>query len=155
MARNLAGLAVTVGFVILLLLGSAVPARGQVSINVNIGAPPPVVVHSPPTMLFLPEPGFYVAVGVPYDIYFVGGRYYYLNDDHWFQATGYGGPWVHVIPSALPPGLQKFKIRRLRSFRDREYHVYQAQGPDFRGRHFQAVSGGGNGRGNGRGRGNK
>jgi len=151
MVRNLAILAVAMGAVCVLVPTAS--ALAQVSINVNIGAPPPVVVHSPPTMLFLPEPGFYVAVGVPYDIYFIGGRYYYLHDDHWFWASGYGGPWVHVGHSALPPGLQKFKIDRLRTFRDREHQIFVNQGPDFRGRRFRAVAGPGGG--NGRGRGNR
>ena len=53
----------------------AMPAFAQVSVNVHIGEPPPVVVYSPPTMVLMPEPQMYVAVGVPYDIYFVGGRY--------------------------------------------------------------------------------
>jgi hypothetical protein len=156
MKRNLARLAVTVGFgSLVLLVGTPTPTLAQVSVNINIGAPPPVIVRSPPTMLLLPEPGFYVAVGVPYDIYFISGRYYYLHEDNWFWAPGYGGPWVHVVHSSLPPGLQKFKIRQLRTFRDREYGLYRAQGPDFKGRRFQAVSGpgGSNGRGNGRGRG--
>jgi hypothetical protein len=139
-----------------LVLGSGWTAShgmAQVNVNVNIGSPPPVVVRSAPTMLFLPEPGFYVAVGVPYDIYFTGGHYYYLHGDHWFWASGYNGPWVHVSPSFLPPGLRKFKIAKLRSFRDHEYGRYRASGPDFRGKHFLAV-GSNNGNKHGRGRGN-
>src|SRR3954467_1745118 len=73
-----------------------VPAFAQVSINVHIGEPPPVVVYSPPTMIMLPEPQMYVAVGVPYDIYFVSGRYYYLDGGHWFYGSAYGGPWTYV-----------------------------------------------------------
>ena len=69
----------------MLLLGLlTTPARAQVSIDVHIGEPPPVVVYSPPTMVMLPEPQMYVAVGVPYDIFFVSGRYYYFHGDHWF-----------------------------------------------------------------------
>src|SRR5262245_32725706 len=83
----------------------ATPARAEVNINVNIGPPPPVVVVERPTMLYLPEPAVYVAVGVPYDIFFVGGRYYYFHGNNWFWAAGYGGPWVHVHQSHLPPGL--------------------------------------------------
>ena len=147
--------AIKAGFgALILVLAWASPASAQVSVNVNIGAPPPVIVQSPPTMLLLPEPGFYVAVGVPYDIYFISGRYYYLHENNWFWAPGYGGPWVHVVHSSLPPGLQKFKVGQLHTFRDREYGLYRAQGRDFKGGKMVAAAGrGGGGPGNGRGRG--
>src|SRR5689334_16859550 len=100
------------GLALALVLGLGVaarPARAQVNINVRIGEPPPVVVYSPPTMLLLPEPQMYVAVGVPYDIYFVSGRYYYLHQGHWFWGPAYGGPWTYVAVERLPPALRKFK----------------------------------------------
>ena len=119
----------------------ATPAFAQVSINVNIGAPPPVIVHERPTMVYLAEPAMFVAVGVPYDIFFVGGRYYYFHGDNWFWASGYGGPWVHVVHKSLPPGLQKYKVVQLRDYREREYRVYKTQGPKFKGQHFDADAG--------------
>ena len=64
-------------------------------------------------MVYLPEPSAYVAVGIPYDLYFVGGRYYYLRGSNWFWAPGYGGPWNYVAYSSVPPGLRKFKPARL------------------------------------------
>ena len=150
MKRQLIGVTVT-----MMLL--AMPSLAQVSVNVNIGAPPPVIVQAPPTMLFLSDPGVYVAVGIPYDIYFVSGRYYYLRGDDWFWASGYGGPWVHVVHTSLPPGLRKFKVKQLHDFRDREYRVYQVQGPNFKGKHFQGNPGsngsnGAKGQGNGQGK---
>jgi hypothetical protein len=114
------------------------PARAQVSVNVHIGEPPPVVVYSPPTMVMLPEPQMYVAVGVPYDIYFVSGRYYYLHEGHWFWGPGYRGPWTFVTYQSLPPGLRRYKVTKLHEFRDREYRVYQVQGQGFRGGYFVA-----------------
>ena len=156
MTRNLMRIGVMAGFGMLILVsGLASPALAQVSVNINIGAPPPVMVQAPPTMLFLPEPGVYAAVGVPYDVYFVSGRYYYLHGSHWYWASGYGGPWVYVVHSSLPPGLQKFKVKHLHTFRNREYEVYKVKGADFGGRRFQAVAGprGANDHGNGRGKG--
>jgi len=114
------------------------PARAQVSVNVHIGQPPPVVVYSPPTMVMLPEPQMYVAVGVPYDIFFVSGHYYYFHGDHWFWGPGYGGPWTYVAVERLPPGLRRYKVKQLREFREREYRAYRVQGSNFRGKHFEA-----------------
>ena len=157
---------VTMGvFVLLCLVPSvglrSVSASTQVSVNVNIGPPPPVIVYAPPTMVYLPEPAAYVAVGIPYDIFFVSGRYYYFYGTNWFWADGYGGPWVYVSYNSLPPGLRKYKVERLYEFRQREYEVYKVQGPAFKGRHFEAAEskhdsrpGRGNGN-NGRGKGKK
>jgi len=154
-------------FLLMMLAAGSVSARTQVSINVNIGPPPPVVVAAPPQMLYLPQPGLYVAVGVPYDIFFVGGRYYYLHGDHWFWASGYGGPWVVVPHNHMPPGLVKYKVVQLREYREREYRVYRSQGDHFKGKQFvakrdhdddndQGEDHGNHGKGNnGRGRGKK
>jgi len=113
-------------------------ASPQVNINVNIGQPPPVVVRERPTMVYLAEPAAYVAVGIPFDIFFVSGRYYYLHGNDWFWGTGYNGPWVAVTYRSIPPGLQKYKIERLHEFREREYRVYKVEGPKFKGKHFEA-----------------
>ena len=134
-----------------LMMGTT--AHSQVNINVHIGEPPPVVLYSPPTMILMPEPQMYVAVGVPYDIYFVGGRYYYLHGGHWFWGPGYGGPWSYVVVEKLPPGLRKYKVQQLYAIRDREYKVYKVKGP-AQGRYFVAEDGNSQGRGNGNGNGN-
>jgi hypothetical protein len=137
-------------------------AHAQVSINVNVGPPAPVIVQAPPEMLFLRDPGVYVAVGIPYDVFFIGGRYYYLHGNHWFWGPGYGGPWTYVEYRTLPPGLRKYKVVRLREYREREYKVYRDRGPKFTGEHFYAVAyddrdeGEGHGNGHGKhGRGRK
>src|SRR5215813_13570042 len=116
----------------------ATSAHAQVSVNVHIGKPPPVVIYSPPTMVLMPEPQMYVAVGVPYDIYFVSGHYYYLHEGHWFWGPRYGGPWTYVAVEKLPPGLRKYKVHQLHEFRDREYKVYQVRGPASHGKYFVA-----------------
>jgi hypothetical protein len=101
----------------------AVPAHAaEVHIHVNIGPPPIYYVHPAPRLVYLPQPAVYVAVGIPYDIYYVGGRYYHLRGDNWYWSPRHGGPWNHVVYRSLPPGLQKYKFTRLREFRDREYY---------------------------------
>jgi hypothetical protein len=139
---------------------TAIPAHAQFSIDVHIGEPPPVVFAAPPTMVLMPEPQMYVAVGVPYDIYFVSGRYYYLNEGHWFWGPRYGGPWTYLTVEKLPPGLRRYKVKQLHEFRDREYNGYKARGPAFHGKYFVAEDDDhdehhGHGNGRGRGRGNK
>ena len=42
----------------------AVPARAaEVHVNINIGGPPPIFLHSRPHLVYLPQPAVYVAVG--------------------------------------------------------------------------------------------
>src|SRR5262245_28463388 len=114
---------------LLMLVAGLLPtqAQAQVHVNVNIGPPAPVIVQAPPQMLFLQDPGVYVAVGIPYDVFFIGGRYYYLHGDHWFWGPGYAGPWTYVEYRTLPPGLRKYKVVKLREYREREYKVYTVQ----------------------------
>jgi len=116
---------------------SATPAT-EVNVNINIGPPPPVIVQARPTMIYLREPAVYVAVGVPYDIYFVGGRYYYLHGKDWFWGSGYKGPWTYVEYRSVPPGLQKYKLEKMHEFREREYKDYKSHGAAFKGQHFDA-----------------
>ena len=123
----------------LLLSGLMAPAAdAQVHVNINIGPPPPVIVQAPPPMLFLPEPGIYVAAGTAYDIFFIGGRYYYFYGDNWFWGPRYGGPWTYVTYRTLPPGLRKHKVKQLREYREREYRIYRVEGRNFNGKHFYA-----------------
>lgn len=126
----------------LVLLASLFPTQvhAQINVNVNIGPPAPVIVEAPPPMLFLSDPGVYVAVGIPYDVFFISGRYYYFHGDHWFWGPGFRGPWTYVGIRSLPPGLRRYKIVRLREYREREYKVYKVQGRNFRGKHFNAVA---------------
>lgn len=129
-----------------LAAGTAVPVRADVDVQIHIGVPPPVVVVGPPEMLFLQPPGVYVAVGIPFDLFFVGGRYYYFHDGGWFWGPGYGGPWVHVRFEHLPPGLRKHKIHQLRDYREHEYREFKSRGSNYKGRHFMGESGPGPGK---------
>lgn len=127
-------------FLAVLLSYAGSQALAEVNVNINIGvpAPPAVVVEAPPAMVFLPQPGVFVAVGIPYSIFFISSHYYYFHNDHWFRSTGYGGPWIQVKHKSLPPGLRKYKIHQLHTFRDREFKVYREHGPKYKGRHFIA-----------------
>ncbi len=142
----------SLSLVVGMALASA-PVWAGLDINVNVGVPlpPPIEVDAPPAMVFLAEPGVYVAVGVPYDFFFIGNRYYYFHGGYWYGARGYGGPWVHVGDRSIPPGLRRYKIERLHEFREREFHRYTAEGRKYHGRHFRAMAEpGSRGRGEGR-----
>lgn len=154
---------------------------GNVSVNLNLGAPLPVVVAPPPAVyvpvpepvyveppprVYVPAPepvyvapppprmeiqvhedidfiypsalGFYVAVGVPYDLFYLNKSYYLYRDGRWLRAASSRGPWVVQRYRELPPGLRRHKVERVREYRDREYAVYRRDRDHYRGRHFRS-----------------
>jgi hypothetical protein len=99
--------------------------------------PPPVVIEEPPLFLYPPELGFGVAVGLPYDVFFISGSYYLNRGDVWYRGPNYNGPWVTTRYRALPPGLRRHKFERIHYYRDREYRAYQGEHEGYRGKHFR------------------
>lgn len=105
--------------------------------QVSVGAYP----DQPPEFVAQPGLGFYAAVGVPYDMFYAGSRYYLCRDDIWYAAPYYNGPWVQVGFSALPWGLRRYPIGRLRylraermgHYRDGDDDGYRYYRPEWRG----------------------
>ena len=112
-------------------------AAADVGINANIGIPQPVVITQAPEFIFAPNLGFYVAVGVPYDIVLISNNYYLYRGNVWYRAPYYNGPWVETKYRSLPPGLRKHKFEKIRAVRDQEYRVYQSDRDHYRGKHFR------------------
>ena len=94
--------------------------------------PPPVAV-APPAMVWQPQLGVYIALGVQQPIFFLGGLYYYAYGGRWYAGPHYGGPWR---PLGGPPV-------QLRRFQDRDWNRYQEQAReherDPHWRHFHAA----------------
>ncbi|HEY5975914.1 MAG TPA: hypothetical protein VIU41_14355 [Geobacteraceae bacterium] len=138
----------------MLSLVSLSNATAEVNVNLNVGVPvvpAPVVVAPPPpprTVVIedIQEPpdfilpsslGFYIAVGLPYDLVYIDNRYYQYRNNVWYRAPHYRGPWTTVKYKHLPPGLRRHKVERIRYYRDEEYHVYQRERDHYHGRHFR------------------
>ena len=76
---------------LLVLFQSASMAQASdVSFSINVGGPP-VVIAQPPAFLYPPELRFGVAVGVPYDMFYLSGIYYVFRGGGWYQTSSYGG----------------------------------------------------------------
>jgi hypothetical protein len=146
-----------------LALGASVAGAGNVGVDVNLhlgnqpqevvipapAAPPPapVIVRepAPPAVVAVDDDvdfvypaqlGFYVAVGVPYDLFYVRNTYYLFRDGRWFSAPGSHGPWGAARYRELPPGLRRHNIARIRACRNTEYDIYRRDRDHYRGRHF-------------------
>ena len=108
----------------------------DISFSINVGGPA-AVISQPPDFLYPPELGFGVAVGVPYDLFYVDGIYF-LNRGHgWYRASFYGDRWIKVMKRELPPGLRRYKLAQIRQFRDRDYVSYRRDRDHYRGQHFR------------------
>lgn len=102
---------------------SNVGFNGGVNIG-NVPAPvyvsPPVMTGEPPEFAAQPAMGFYAAVGTPYDLFLVGGRYYLCRGDKWYSASDHNGPWVRIGYRDIPWSLRRHPVDRVRYLRDEE-----------------------------------
>jgi len=129
-------------------------ARSGVNVDINLGVPvvvqpapppPPVPVYSAPAppaisveeapqFIFSPALGFYVAVGIPYDLVYTGSDYFYFYGGRWFRSNYYNGPWVIAGPRHFPPLLHRYPVDRIRYYRDFEFRRYNHDRAHFDGR---------------------
>jgi hypothetical protein len=136
-----------------LMFGASTASAGNVGVDVNIHlgnqptqvvipatvAPPPapeIAIEEDVHFVYPAPLGFYVAVGVPYDLFYVGNSYYLCRDGRWFRAPGSRGPWVATPHRDLPPRLRRQRLDRIREYRRAEYDVYRRDRDHYRGRHF-------------------
>lgn len=140
---------------LILLLSASAAYAGDVGVDLNIhlgDQPQPVYVREPrhqhPAPMFLVEDdvefilpgalGFFVAIGLPYDLFYTGNTYYLFREGSWHRSMHRQGPWVVVRHRDLPPGLRKHKLERIRQYRDAEYEIYSRDHEHYRGKHFRS-----------------
>jgi hypothetical protein len=80
-----------VAMVIAASLAAPARAHSQVSVQVNIGQPPPVLVAQPVLVPVQASP-----------VFFYDGRYYTVHNDEWFYATRVNTPWISVAVGRVP-----------------------------------------------------
>lgn len=148
----------TVPFIAALLLmgiSSAEASNVGVDLNVQIGNPPPpqvivresappprtIIIEDDVDFIYPNELGFYVGVGVPFDLFFLNNFYFTYRDGYWYRAHNHRGPWVQVERRHLPYGIRKHKLDRIRHYRDREYRVYSRDRDHYRGPYGRSVRG--------------
>ncbi|HBA88712.1 MAG TPA: hypothetical protein DCZ75_12250 [Geobacter sp.] len=143
---------------VIVVLAGAATAQARVYFNVNVDVPIPVapapvvttgyptpypaaypayapqaVVAEPLQFIYSPALGFYVSVGVPYEMVYIGNSYYQYRGGYWYSSTTYRGPWAAVSYSWLPPGLHRHHYDRIRYYRDVEYRSYLRDRDHYRG----------------------
>lgn len=106
----------------------------------NAPPPPRVVYRSRPPMYFEPETRVYVVQNGydDYDTFSYGGYYYVCEDDYWYRARSYRGPFLAVDVRSVPRPIFMVPQRRWRHY------------PQGLARWNYEQRGNGHGRGNGR-----
>ncbi len=80
-----------------------------------------LVIDTPPSFIVLPEYGFSVSIGTPYEIIYYDNLYYIYNNNDWYSSSFYRGPWVVIQESNLPDIIRKHRIEDIRKSRDVEF----------------------------------
>jgi len=126
---------------VVLFQTASVAQAADVSFRINVGGPA-FVISQPPEFLYPPELGFGVAVGVPYDMFYVSGAYYVFRGGGWYRTPTYGGELRRVWRRDLPRELRGHRIARIHEYRDREYRGYSRDRDHYRGKSHRPDGGG-------------
>ncbi|HLO25103.1 MAG TPA: hypothetical protein VK187_03255 [Geobacteraceae bacterium] len=134
---------------VFLSLGASLAQAGNVGVDIGVhignqppvvavpGPPPPVVIEEPPEFIYPAELGFGVAIGSPYDLFYISSSYFLFRGNVWYRAPYYNGPWVVTKYKSLPPGLRRHKLGRIHEYREREYRAYRGDRDHYRGRYYR------------------
>jgi len=90
----------------LMLLGASPAMSAQVSIGISIGLFPQLTA--------IPGYPVYYAPAVDSNYFFYDGSYWVFQDDNWYTATWYNGPWDRVDPVYVPVYLLQVPVRYYR-----------------------------------------
>jgi hypothetical protein len=133
-------------FVLLMPVSQAFASDVGFSVGINVGspgvvapvyAPQPVFIEEPPEFIAPPQLGFYVAAGVPYDLFFAGNLYYFCRGNVWYKSPYFNGPWAPVHYNNIPYALRRYPVERIHHYRDNYFRQYREYG-DWRGyQHFR------------------
>ncbi|TNJ40013.1 hypothetical protein FGF66_01580 [Chlorobaculum thiosulfatiphilum] len=83
-----------------------------------------IVISSRPDFIDLPDQGFSISVGSPYDIISYDNRYYLYQNGGWYYSSDYRGPWTYTKKSRLPDRIRQHRIEDIRRYRDVEYRKH-------------------------------
>lgn len=125
-------------------------ARGEVSVNVNVG-PPPIAVAEPPEVVLVPGSRVYYVPEVPYDVFYYSGYWWSPRGDRWYRARAYDGPWRVVSRRVVPSPVYRVP-RDYRQVYVRERHIPYGQ---WKKEHYGGGREWGEHRGRGHGHGNR
>lgn len=111
--------------------GTPIPQPAVMADQLNVAIPNPPIFITPQHL------GFFVGVGVPYDIAFAYGNFYLYHGETWYRASSFKGPWTPMPYDSLPPIIRKQRIENIRKYRDMEYRIFLREKTHYHGRTFR------------------
>jgi hypothetical protein len=84
--------------------------------------------------VYVPDLGYYVAMGLPYDMIYDGRGYYFHNGGYWYSTAYYGGPWLRIGVNLLPPLILRYPILEVHRYRDLEFRRYERERGNYKGK---------------------
>ncbi|HBU24591.1 MAG TPA: hypothetical protein DEB17_11500 [Chlorobaculum sp.] len=105
----------------LLFFSPSGQALADVDLHVNVGGPGFVVDYNP-EFFYVPDLGYSISYGGPYDIIMYGGYYYLYHNGYWYRSHHYRhGPWVIVDYRRLPYRIRRYRWDDIRRYREVYY----------------------------------
>ena len=96
-----------------------------------------VIIHDPPLFVYPPSLGFYAAIGIPYDLFYIDRFYYLHHGNNWYRSPRYNGPWGSMRHDYLPQVLRNHRHDNIVRGREREYRTYQKESNRYQGKSFR------------------
>jgi len=109
------------GAAVAAVIGFSEPARAEVSVNINLGAPP-IVVSAPPAVVMIPGSQVHFVPDPKIDVFFYGGYWWSPRGEKWYRARAYNGPWGAIERRRVPPAVA-YMPPDYRKRYERERHV--------------------------------
>jgi hypothetical protein len=98
-----------------ILLWSAAPAYAQVSVGIGLpGVSIGINMRSYPDLVRVPGYPVYYDPQVDSNYFFYDGQYWAYEQDNWYAASWYNGPWELVGPEYVPLFLLRVPVRYYR-----------------------------------------
>ena len=90
-----------------------------------------------PGFIYSPRLGFYVSVGLPYDVVYLDNSYYHYRGGRWYTSPSYGGGWSYISQQRLPHALHRHRYEQITYYRDREFKRYERDRDHYRGQWYR------------------
>ncbi len=97
----------------------------------------PVLIEEPPDFIQPPEVGFYIAAGVPYDLYFSSNLFYLYSGSIWYTSSYYNGPWSKANHNRIPSAIRSYPRERIHFYRDNYSRSHKDNGKWQEYKHFR------------------
>lgn len=111
----------------LLIFQPSGQVRAEVNVNINVGAPGFVIGYNP-DFFYVPNLGYSISYGGPYDIISYGGFYYLYYNGLWYRSSHYRhGRWVIIDNHRIPYKIRRHHWHDIRRYRDVHYRKLHPQ----------------------------